>query len=137
MAAGARRAPWEFGWLAPAWDVTQRYWARAGYRAGLTGVDVMRELEDWDRYAYRYLAATADIDLVVAPATAGPAPPHGDVGGEAFIYLLPASLVGAPAVALPAGDEDGLPIGVQLVGRPWAEHVLLAAARAVERAEPG
>ena len=38
VAAGARRVPWEFGWLAPAWDVTQRYWARAGYQPGLTGV---------------------------------------------------------------------------------------------------
>jgi Asp-tRNA(Asn)/Glu-tRNA(Gln) amidotransferase A subunit family amidase len=130
--------PWEFAWLAPAWEVTQRYWARAGYRAGLTGADVMRELEDWDRFAYRYLEATTDIDVVVAPATAGPAPPHGEIGGAAFAFLLPASLVGVPALALPAGDDDsGLPIGVQLVGRAWAEHVLLAAARAIERAGPG
>lgn len=137
VAAGARRVPWTFDWLAPAWDVTQRYWARAGYQAGLTGVDVMRELEDWDRYAYRYLAATADIDLVVAPATAGSAPPHGEIGGDAFAFLLPASLVGAPALALPMGDDDaGLPIAVQLVGRPWEEHVLLAAGRAIERAGP-
>ena len=97
----------------------------------------MRELEDWDRFAYRYLAATADIDVVVAPATAGPAPLHGDVGGDAFAFLLPASLVGAPALVLPAGDQDGLPISVQLVGRPWAEHVLLTAGRAIERAGPG
>jgi Asp-tRNA(Asn)/Glu-tRNA(Gln) amidotransferase A subunit family amidase len=40
-------------------------------------------------------------------------------------------------LVLPAGDEDGLPISVQLVGRPWAEHVLLAAGRAIERAGPG
>ena len=106
VAAGAQRVPWEFAWLAPAWEVTQRYWARAGYQAGLTGADVMRELEDWDRFAYRYLEATADIDLVVAPATAGPAPPHGEIGGTAFAFLLPASLVGVPALALPAGDDD-------------------------------
>jgi amidase len=137
VAAGAQRVPWEFGWLAPAWDITHRYWARAGGRADLTGADVMRELEDWDRFAYRYLEATADIDVVVAPATAGPAPPHGDVGGDAFAFLMPASLVGTPALALPAGDEDGLPISVQLVGRPWAEPVLLAAGRAIERAGPG
>ena len=51
---------------------------------------------------------------------------------------MPASLVGAPALALPTGDDDaGLPISVQLVGRPWAEPVLLAAGRAIERAGPG
>ena len=137
VAAGAQRVPWEFGWLAPAWDITHRYWARAGGRADLTGADVMRELEDWDRFTYRYLEATEDIDVVVAPATAGPAPPHGDVGADAFAFLMPASLVGTPALALPAGDEDGLPISVQLVGRPWAEPVLLAAGRAIERAGPG
>ncbi len=135
VAAGARQVPWEFAWLAPAWDVTQRYWARAAWRPGLTGADVMQELEDWDRFTARYLAATTDVDVIVAPATAGTAPPHGEIGGSAFVYLLPASLVGVPALALPTGDDDtGLPIGVQLVGRAWAEHVVLAAAREIERA---
>src|SRR6185503_15567037 len=87
-----------------------------GGRIDLTGADVRRELEDWDRFAYRYLAATADVDVVVAPATAGPAPLHGDVGGDAFAFLLPASLVGAPALVLPAGTRDGLPISVRSVG---------------------
>ena len=36
VAAGARRVPWEFPWLEPAWDITQRYWARAGGGPGLT-----------------------------------------------------------------------------------------------------
>ena len=74
---------------------------------------------------------------MVAPATAGSAPPHGEIGGAAFAFLLPASLVGAPALALPMGDDDaGLPVGVQLVGRAWEEHVLLAAGRTIERAGP-
>jgi Asp-tRNA(Asn)/Glu-tRNA(Gln) amidotransferase A subunit family amidase len=126
--------PWEFDWLAPSWDITQRYWARAGGRPGLSGADVMQELEDWDRFAYRYLEATADIDVILAPATAGSAPPHGEIGGAAFVFLLPASLVGVPALAVPTGDDAGLPIGVQLVGRAWAEHVLFAAGREIERA---
>src|SRR6185437_363530 len=66
----------------------------------------------------------------VAPATAGSAPPHGEVGGAAFVFLLPTSLVGVPALAVPTGDDGaGLPIGAQLVGRAWAEHVLFAAGR--------
>jgi len=71
--------------------------------------------------------------VIVAPATAGSAPPHGEIGGAAFVFLLPASLVVVPALAIPTGDDDaGLPIGVQLVGRPWAEPVLLAAGREIE-----
>lgn len=136
VAAGARRVPWEFRWLGPAWDITQRYWARAGERPGLTGADVARELWDWDRFAYRYLEATQDVDLILAPATAGPAPPHGEIDGAYFVFLMPASLVGVPAVALPAGEERGLPISVQLVGRAWEEHVLFAAGRAIAHADP-
>ncbi|KJS56398.1 amidase [Streptomyces rubellomurinus] len=43
------------------------------------------------------------------------------------------TLVGLPAVAVPTGlDADGLPVGVQLVGRPFREDQCLAAAQAVE-----
>jgi Asp-tRNA(Asn)/Glu-tRNA(Gln) amidotransferase A subunit family amidase len=136
VAAGGVEVAWEFEWLAPAWDITKRYWARAGWQPELTGADVMRELEGWDRYVHRYRTAIADIDLIVAPATADTAPLRTEViDGESFIHLLPASLVGAPALSLPVGtDAGGLPIGVQIVGRPWADHIVLAAGRAVESA---
>ncbi|MFF2628583.1 amidase [Kitasatospora griseola] len=42
------------------------------------------------------------------------------------------SLVGAPAVAVPTGPADGLPTGVQLVGRPFREDLCLAAAQQLE-----
>jgi amidase len=43
------------------------------------------------------------------------------------------TLTGCPVVALPCGlNDDGLPIGIQLVGRPGGEHALLSAAAAVE-----
>jgi Asp-tRNA(Asn)/Glu-tRNA(Gln) amidotransferase A subunit family amidase len=135
--AGAQRVPWEFGWLAPAWDITHRYWARAGGRADLTGADVMRELEDWTASPTATWRRRPTSTWWSRPPPPGPAPPHGDVGADAFAFLMPASLVGTPALTLPAGDEDGLPISVQLVGRPWAEPALLAAGRAIERAGPG
>jgi amidase len=142
VAAGAVEVGWDVDWLAPARDVTHRYWARAGGQPGLTGADVMLELEDWDRYVHRYLSATAAIDLVVAPATRDTAALRtevsGGVDGEAFVHLMPASLVGAPALTVPAGtDGRGLPIGVQIIGRPWDDHVVLAAGRAVEAAGSG
>jgi amidase len=49
----------------------------------------------------------------------------------------PFNASGQPAVALPAGfDADGLPVGVQLVGRPAAEATLLALAAQIEAAKP-
>jgi len=43
---------------------------------------------------------------------------------------------GLPAVSVPAGQHEGLPVGVQLVGRPWAEWTLMDLAEGLEAA-PG
>ena len=46
----------------------------------------------------------------------------------------PVSLWGLPAVSIPCGlSREGLPIGMQIVGRPFDEATLLRAARALER----
>ena len=47
-------------------------------------------------------------------------------------FVLPVSFAGLPAVAVPAGQHEGLPVGVQLVGRPWAEWGLLDLAEQLE-----
>jgi aspartyl-tRNA(Asn)/glutamyl-tRNA(Gln) amidotransferase subunit A len=50
------------------------------------------------------------------------------------IFSIPASLAGAPALSFPAGmTRSGLPIGLQLVGRPFDEAKLLRIARTWER----
>jgi len=49
--------------------------------------------------------------------------------------LTPLNLAGLPALSVPCGfDGAGLPVGLQLVARPFAEASLLRAGRAVERA---
>jgi fatty acid amide hydrolase len=100
------------------------------------------------------------FDVIICPASAVPAIPHGSskdlltAGGYAVLY----NLLGYPAGAVPVTrvhvDEEtprkrsrdrvemaartaeqgsaGLPIGVQVVARPWREHVALAAMRAIE-----
>jgi amidase len=138
VAAGAQPVPWPLTWLADAWEITQGYWARATGRPGLTGADVDRNLADWDRFRTRCLAAMAEVDLLVLPVTAGTAPLRREddaLDGDAFAFTLPASLTGSPALSVPAGvDAAGLPLAVQLVGRPWEDHVVLAAGRVVEGA---
>ena len=86
--------------------------------------------------------------LVVAPVGAVAAFGHGARGVEAggrtlslfraFGYSRTFNAYGLPAVSVPAGrTREGLPVGVQIVARPRAERLLIAAARAVERALGG
>ena len=50
------------------------------------------------------------------------------------IFTIPANLAGLPAVSVPFGaNEDGLPVGLQFVGRQFDEVTLLRAAEALER----
>lgn len=50
------------------------------------------------------------------------------------ICAVPASLAGVPAISIPGGLSDGLPVGVQLMGDHFTEPMLLRAARAAEQA---
>ena len=82
--------------------------------------------------------------VLICPVAAIPAFHHGErewqVDGKAVQYLDAWSycewwnLLGFPAVVIPMGySEQGLPIGVQIVGRPWEEEVVLAVAARLER----
>jgi len=131
--AGLARAAWTAPWLAEALHITRRYWARI--RCELSGEETERLLTDWDSFRRHYLMAAEHIELLLTPTTQDTAPLHRPVTGDDFVFTLPASLTGSPAVTVPAGrDSSGMPIGVQLVGRPWEDHRVLAAARLLEAA---
>jgi len=73
-----------------------------------------------------------DLDALLTPATTGPAPDLSTTGDPAF--NSPWSYTGLPTVCLPtARSPDGLPLAIQLVGRPWDEGRLLATAAWCER----
>ena len=55
-----------------------------------------------------------------------------DVPSGLLSLTAPWSLIGLPAVSIPAADVDGLPVGVQLVGRPHTEAGLLSFAAQLE-----
>jgi Asp-tRNA(Asn)/Glu-tRNA(Gln) amidotransferase A subunit family amidase len=73
------------------------------------------------------------FDALLTPATTCPAPDRATTGDPAF--NSPWSYTGLPTVSLPVGrSPDGLPLSIQLVGRPFDEHTLLAAAAWCEKA---
>ena len=81
-------------------------------------------------------------DVLLSPVSDGPAPPHGGLadrdGVDPACFATPHSLTGWPVATVRCGSSpEGLPIGVQLVARPWRDDVALAAAAALERALGG
>jgi aspartyl-tRNA(Asn)/glutamyl-tRNA(Gln) amidotransferase subunit A len=51
------------------------------------------------------------------------------------VFTITVNLAGLPGVVVPAGlSAEGLPLGLQLIGRPFAEDDLLAVAEVIERA---
>jgi len=86
--------------------------------------------------------------LIVAPVGSTPAYEHGarrvEVSGDsisvwrAFSYSQTFNVFGLPSATVPAGrSAEGLPIGVQIIGRPFAERTVLAAAALLEAALGG
>src|SRR5882762_1170622 len=97
-----------------------------------------------DELRNQLLAQTQVFPILLCPAAAIPAFRHGErvwkVEGKTVKYLDAWSytewfnLLGNPGAVVPVGQStDGLPIGVQIVGRPWEEELVLAVAAEVER----
>jgi aspartyl-tRNA(Asn)/glutamyl-tRNA(Gln) amidotransferase subunit A len=87
-------------------------------------------------------AFEAGIDAILTPATPSAAFGLGEVGEDDpvamflnDVFTVTVNLAGLPGVSVPAGlDARGLPLGLQLIGRPWGEEPLLDCADVLERA---
>jgi aspartyl-tRNA(Asn)/glutamyl-tRNA(Gln) amidotransferase subunit A len=82
------------------------------------------------------------VDLLLTPTTPTPAFTAGEKTEDpvsmylADVFVCAISLAGLPAVSLPVGHSDGLPVGAQLIAPFFEDEHLLAAAAAIERAVP-
>lgn len=86
-----------------------------------------------------FTEAMQKYDLIVGPTVPTPAfklDSHTDNLLEMYlndICTIPVSLAGHPAISVPCGFVNGLPVGLQLIGRPFAEATVLRAAHAYEQ----
>jgi aspartyl-tRNA(Asn)/glutamyl-tRNA(Gln) amidotransferase subunit A len=114
----------------------------------ISGVDHMTALRARGTVLQRVLATTfRDIDVAILPVNADPSPTIAelDVAGgpnmQAAIarvikYTRPINYLGLPTLTLPGPRHGGLPGGVQIIAKPYAEAVLFAIGQAYQRMVP-
>ena len=112
----------------------------------VTATQYLAALDLQKRLRAEFDAALQEVDAIVAPTASITAPPigaeHVEVNGEQLplrAALLgmnrPANFTGHPAISVPCGfTREGLPIGLQLIGRSFDESTLLRIAFAYENA---
>jgi aspartyl-tRNA(Asn)/glutamyl-tRNA(Gln) amidotransferase subunit A len=84
--------------------------------------------------------AFEEVDLIVGPTTPSTAFRLGEHANDPLamyledIYTIPVNLAGLPAISLPCGFAQGLPVGLQMIAPAWEEERLLGAAYRYEQA---
>jgi Asp-tRNA(Asn)/Glu-tRNA(Gln) amidotransferase A subunit family amidase len=112
-------------------------------RAPLTGLGLTQAWMDRDALRGTILRQMATHRVLLCPVASVPAFRHGErswsIDGrevgylDAMSYTQWINIMGHPAAVVPVGrSPEGLPIGVQVVGRPWEEELVLQVAAAIE-----
>jgi aspartyl-tRNA(Asn)/glutamyl-tRNA(Gln) amidotransferase subunit A len=104
-------------------------WIRGLLEEGLAcpAVEYARCKKHQEELKREMLDCFEGYDALLTPATTSPAPVAASTGNPAF--NSPWSYTGLPTVSLPAEfSKEGLPLAIQLIGRPWSEADLFAAA---------
>ena len=126
-----REMPW-FG---------QEFFLEAQKKGALTDqayVDAREKSRQLSRGGLDSVFAEHRLDALVAPSFA-PACKTDLVFGDrrdTGYSSSPAAVSGYPSITVPAGLVHGLPVGISLVGRPWAEPLLISTAYGFEQANP-
>lgn len=112
--------------------------ARIGLGAFLSAADYIEAVRQRRELCVALAAAMKGLDAVVSANATGPAPRIDAVGTwtvfERASYTAPYNVTGLPALSVPIGFEDGLPLAFQIAGHPFAEAAVLHIGHAFERA---
>jgi len=133
-------------------DMEPMTWLFYETSGGYSGGDYVRAIAEMHRWTRRVESwwSVQGYDLLLTPTLAEPPPLLGDVGGQAdgglnaagrsipfAAYTAPFNVTGQPAMSVPlASSPTGLPVGVQLVGAPYREDLLIRVAAQLEHARP-
>ncbi|TVQ89992.1 MAG: amidase [Deltaproteobacteria bacterium] len=111
---------------------------------GLLATDYVHAQRLRSRFIRQWLTATKGLHAILTPTTGQTAPligqdaeQHGESdlaqAGAIMRFMPPGNILGFPGLSVPVGyDVNGLPIGLQVLGRPFLEHVLLRIGRLIE-----
>jgi amidase len=113
----------------------------------LSAVDYVRAVNAIRAHSRAVIGFWDSVDVLVTPTLTRPAPLNGELGADpatAFdeysdwlSFAYPYGCTGQPSITLPLGESsDGLPIGVQLVGPPRGDAIILNLAAQLEEALP-
>ena len=128
--------------------ILKEFTAKVAEEGPLTLACLMNTLLERDQLRAQFLAQMETFPVLLCPVCAIPAFRHGERSWkidertveylDAMSYSQWFNLLGNPAAVVPVGKSpDGLPIGVQIVGRPWEEEIVLAIAAEIEHAVGG
>lgn len=131
-----------------AMPITEAYWARPEstsltkwrppWKSKLSADEVEQSLFEWDRLKRAFTRFMANYDAVICPVAATSAPRRLDVKPSDYAWTVPFSLTGQPGVVIPfSRDADLMPLGVQIVAKPFRDHIALAIAARLEQGRDG
>lgn len=120
-----------------------RVLAKAGNRGaylpqGASAAQLDNALVQLDLFRSEMLSFMENHDVILCPANATPALPHGQQSESEhnldFTYMTTFAMTGWPVCVVRAGTSpEGMPIGIQIVGRPWRDDVVLAVGAFLEK----
>jgi len=112
--------------------------ARVGLGAFLSAADYVEALRQRRELAVEFARALADVDAAISANATAPAPRIDQVPFwgvfERASYTAPYNLTGSPALSIPIGFENGLPLAFQIVGKPFDEAMVMRVGHAFEQA---
>ena len=124
----------------------RNYWTKALARKRPDFSELVLGWAQRDQMRLTLLDQMRRFPILLSPVCSTPAFRHGerkwDIDGrnveylESFSYCELCNVLGLPAAVVPAGvSPEGLPIGVQIIGRPFEEELVLAVAELIESAK--